>query len=76
MHKAAVAGAIASIWAIAAGVSLFVAARTSIGPVVFVVSRAHAEGVHLGDLVAAGLSAAGASVATVAIVRGSRRRPF
>jgi hypothetical protein len=75
MRKVATVGAIAAVWALAAAAALWIAAETAVGPVVFVVSRSEAHGVHLGDLAGVAVCAAWALHATVVVLRWGRRPP-
>lgn len=54
-------------WAMAGVVSLVVANKTAAGPVVLTLSTNH--GIHLGDLVAAGLGALAAASYTLFVFR-------
>ena len=66
--------AIAAVWVVAAAASLWVAADTSYGPVVWVIDRRRDEGVHVGDLVALVDFAITAAIVSVCLVRLARRR--
>jgi hypothetical protein len=74
MRRAEVAGAIAAIWVIAATVSLVLASKTAVGPVVLVISRREGHGIHLGDVAAVAVAGAWALLATVGLLRLARRR--
>jgi hypothetical protein len=66
--------AIAAVWLLAAAASLWVAATTSYGPVLWVINRRGDEGVHVGDVAALADFAATALVVSICLVRLSRRR--
>jgi mannitol-specific phosphotransferase system IIBC component len=73
MRRAAVIGAIAAIWSIAAVVAGLLAWKTAVGPVVIVLSRREAHGVHLGDLASVAVAAAWALLLTVVVLDVDRR---
>ena len=64
---------IAVVWGVAAAASLWVAFGTALGPVVWVIDQRHAEGVHVGDLVAVAVFGGLALVATVRLLRRWRQ---
>jgi hypothetical protein len=66
--------AIAGVWAVAAASSLWMAATTSYGPVLWVINERDEEGVHLGDVAALVDFAITAAVVSACLVVLARRR--
>lgn len=66
MRVARIVLAIVVVWGAAAAVTLFVGGATTLGPVVFGITKNH--GVHLGDVVAGVVTAGIASVITALLV--------
>jgi hypothetical protein len=65
--------AVVIVWLVAAAVSLLLAWKTAVGPVVLVLQRKH-HGVHVGDLAGVADCAAWALLLTVVLLGAARRR--